>query len=59
MQNGDTALHLAAHYGRVEAVKLLVQHGANVHSVNMVSYSSPIRTFLLCFNIYHSVHVSI
>ena len=42
MQTEDTALHLAARSGEVEAVKFLVQRGANVHSVNKVSYSSPI-----------------
>ena len=45
MQVGDTALHLAAWNRVVEAVKILVQRGANVHSVNKVSYSSPIHFF--------------
>ena len=43
MQFGDTALHTAAWNGRVEVVELLVRHGANVHSVNKVSYSSPMH----------------
>ena len=57
LQAGDTVLHIAAQYGEVEAVELIVQRGANVHSVNKVSYSSPIH--FCCVNIYHSVHVSI
>ena len=42
-QNGDTALHMATRRRKVEVVKFLVQRGANVHSVNKVSYSSPIH----------------
>ena len=42
-QVGDTALHKAIWFGEVEAVKFLVQRGANVHSVNKVSYSSPMH----------------
>ena len=36
LQNGETALHLAAREGKVEAVEVLVRHGAAVDVRNKV-----------------------
>ena len=37
LQNGETALHLAAMKGRVEVVKMLVKYGAAVDIRDKVS----------------------
>ena len=36
LQDGDTALHLAAWAGEVEVINLLVKHGAAVDTRNKV-----------------------
>ena len=36
LQSGDTALHLACFHGYLDIAKLLVKHGANLHTVNKV-----------------------
>ena len=38
LQNGETALHLAAEKGRVEVIQLLVKYGAAVNIGDMVFY---------------------
>ena len=35
--NNDTPLHRAALYGKVNAMKILLDHGANPNAVNKVS----------------------
>ena len=37
LQSGNTALHLACFHGYLDIAKLLVKHGANLHTVNKVS----------------------
>ena len=37
LQDGDTALILAAREGRTDIVKILVEHGADIHIINNVS----------------------
>ena len=39
LQDGETALHLAALFGHVEVVKMLVKYGAAVDIRNKVFYS--------------------
>ena len=36
-QSGRTALMEAANYGRTDTVRLLLEHGADVHQANNVS----------------------
>ena len=37
MQYNDTPLHVAALYGNVNAMKILLDHGANPNALNKVS----------------------
>ena len=38
MQYGDTPLHKAAKMGEVEAIKALIEQGADIRSTNKVSW---------------------
>ena len=46
MQDGNTALHIAAINGHAEAVKLLTEHGADIHITNNVSWYTPIMLLI-------------
>ena len=37
IQNGNTALHNAAYWGKYAAVKVLTKRGADIHMANKVS----------------------
>ena len=41
-RNGHTGLHVAAFHGQAEAVKVLLQHGANLHAIDKTWNTPPL-----------------
>ncbi|MDR2925107.1 MAG: ankyrin repeat domain-containing protein [Azoarcus sp.] len=49
--NGDTPLHKAAGYHRVDAVQLLIEHGADIHAKNRANQTPLSYALARCENI--------
>ena len=58
-QDGNTALHDAAHYGHIEVVRLLLDRHANIEAVNIVSQNVSVastyvlHSIILCIVLYY------